>query len=340
MNDEIEIIHSPLEQTYSAEGHTLHILIYRSEGESWMLEIEDELGSSTVWNEPFDSDTVALAAALAEIETEGVHQFVIQARLEAQANEAEMLNKLTDESMPPSKRVNSLSAPLSEDELDELEHILLYDIEADEGMTLDMLDGYLHAIVMGPEIIMPQKWLPNVWGQEEDASPAFSDLEQFNHFISLVMRHYNSIVAAFESNPPDPMPLWSVRLTDMGEFEDAETWAYGFCEGIKLNPTAWQALFDDPKGKEVFRPIGLLGEEDYTADQDDMIRTPEQRHALSLQIPDSLRSIHAFWSPLRQAIVERQTSQRLRSKVGRNEPCPCGSGKKFKKCCGMPSELH
>jgi uncharacterized protein YecA (UPF0149 family) len=23
-----------------------------------------------------------------------------------------------------------------------------------------------------------------------------------------------------------------------------------------------------------------------------------------------------------------------RQKIGRNEPCPCGSGKKFKKCCG------
>jgi len=23
-----------------------------------------------------------------------------------------------------------------------------------------------------------------------------------------------------------------------------------------------------------------------------------------------------------------------KSKAGRNEPCPCGSGKKFKKCCG------
>ena len=26
--------------------------------------------------------------------------------------------------------------------------------------------------------------------------------------------------------------------------------------------------------------------------------------------------------------------QRAESKTGRNEPCPCGSGKKFKKCCG------
>ena len=26
--------------------------------------------------------------------------------------------------------------------------------------------------------------------------------------------------------------------------------------------------------------------------------------------------------------------QRSGPKVGRNDPCPCGSGKKFKKCCG------
>lgn len=32
------------------------------------------------------------------------------------------------------------------------------------------------------------------------------------------------------------------------------------------------------------------------------------------------------------------TSQK--QKVGRNEPCPCGSGKKFKKCCGSASNLH
>ncbi|MDG2764764.1 SEC-C metal-binding domain-containing protein [Vibrio parahaemolyticus] len=25
-------------------------------------------------------------------------------------------------------------------------------------------------------------------------------------------------------------------------------------------------------------------------------------------------------------------------KVGRNDPCPCGSGKKYKKCCGAPDK--
>ncbi|MCJ7501118.1 SEC-C domain-containing protein, partial [bacterium] len=31
----------------------------------------------------------------------------------------------------------------------------------------------------------------------------------------------------------------------------------------------------------------------------------------------------------------QQTVKRDGRKVGRNEPCPCGSGKKFKKCCGV-----
>lgn len=30
----------------------------------------------------------------------------------------------------------------------------------------------------------------------------------------------------------------------------------------------------------------------------------------------------------------KQQVQKLSVKVGRNDPCPCGSGKKYKKCCG------
>jgi SEC-C motif-containing protein len=35
-----------------------------------------------------------------------------------------------------------------------------------------------------------------------------------------------------------------------------------------------------------------------------------------------------------------QQNQRLVTKVGRNDPCPCGSGKKAKKCCGTTIELE
>ncbi|MCB1129860.1 MAG: SEC-C domain-containing protein, partial [Verrucomicrobiae bacterium] len=36
----------------------------------------------------------------------------------------------------------------------------------------------------------------------------------------------------------------------------------------------------------------------------------------------------------RQRWIESRTPRRAAPAVGRNEPCPCGSGRKFKKCCG------
>ena len=34
-------------------------------------------------------------------------------------------------------------------------------------------------------------------------------------------------------------------------------------------------------------------------------------------------------------LLKLHTMPKLQTfKIGRNEPCPCGSGKKYKKCCG------
>ena len=73
MTENIDIIHSSLEQTYSADGHSVHIQIYRSSDSLWILEVVDEHGTSTVWDDPFDTDTAALEKALISIETEGIN---------------------------------------------------------------------------------------------------------------------------------------------------------------------------------------------------------------------------------------------------------------------------
>ncbi|RIE00114.1 YecA family protein [Simplicispira hankyongi] len=231
--------------------------------------------------------------------------------------------------------------PLSEAELDELDQFLLY-LDEEESMTLDTLDGFLHAIAIGPETVMPSRWLPKVWGQADGGMvlPGV-DADQMERVLSLVMRHFNSIVFGFGQRPPFVEPLWgTTQYGELGEFEDPEMWAYGFSEGVNLNRTAWQALLNDPQGKQWYRPIGLLGEDDFSPDKDALTRTPEQRQALAGEIAHSVQQIHAFWLPLRHAVAGRQQAQRMSIKLGRNEPCPCGSGKKFKKCCGAPSELH
>jgi uncharacterized protein len=47
-------------------------------------------------------------------------------------------------------------APLSDDEMDELDQFLMSDATSDETMILDMLDGYLTAVVIGPRNLQPQ----------------------------------------------------------------------------------------------------------------------------------------------------------------------------------------
>lgn len=343
MTEDIELIHSPLARTYSAEGRSVSIEIYRSPGSPWVLEVVDELGTSTVWDELFDTDEAALEAALAAIEEEGIASFAAHARQAAKEAEPELLRKLSAVAQPSplDDKFNTMIGPLSDEELQGLEQFLL-GVDADESMTLDTLDGFLHALAIGPETVMPSRWLPKVWGQDDgNMRPPTDDEKQVNHLLGLVMRHFNSIVFGFGQRPPFVEPLWGTTQYDaLGEFEDAEMWAYGFCEGVNLNRMAWQPMLSDPQGARWYRPIGLLGEDDFSPDQDELTRTPEQRQALAREIEGGLKKIHAYWLPLRNAVAERQQARRMSNKVGRNEPCPCGSGKKFKKCCGAPSELH
>lgn len=68
-----------------------------------------------------------------------------------------------------------------------------------------------------------------------------------------------------------------------------------------------------------------------------------RREELSKQIPASVAWIYRYWLPYRQAVYEQNvanTIQRSHPKIGRNDPCPWGSGLKFKKCCGVAASLH
>ncbi len=90
-------------------------------------------------------------------------------------------------------------APLSEDEFDELEQFLLYDVDTEEVMTLDMVDRFLHAVAVGPTTMHPKQWLPKIWSTK--MMPPMDSIEQLNHILGLIMRHFNSIIAGLEGDP-------------------------------------------------------------------------------------------------------------------------------------------
>ena len=229
--------------------------------------------------------------------------------------------------------------PLSDAELQEFDRFLLYEVESDDSMVIETFDGYLHAIAIGPTALHPKQWLPKVWAMDT-MLPPMKSMDQLNRVLSLIMRHFNSIISGFESDPREFIPYWETVTRRGREYIDAEMWAHGFVTGMQLSWDDWKPMLDTPEGQAWYRPIGLLGQDEFCPDQLELIKTPAKRHKLANQISDAVMAIHAYWMPLRIAIHERTVAKAMQPKVGRNETCPCGSGKKFKKCCGGPTNLH
>lgn len=72
MADEVEIEMSPLCRTVESDAITVRVDIYRSLQSGWILEVVDENGTSIVWNDQFDSDTLALEEFQRTLEQEGM----------------------------------------------------------------------------------------------------------------------------------------------------------------------------------------------------------------------------------------------------------------------------
>ena len=74
-----------------------------------------------------------------------------------------------------------------------------------------------------------------------------------------------------------------------------------------------------------------------TIDKKKIRKTEKKNPGYIKSLMDSLdedRVIQEFEFKPAYKYVEKPQTVRGTKKIGRNEPCPCGSGKKYKKCCG------
>ena len=74
--DEKDLIDSELNQTYTKNGKSVEIHIYRMPNTSWILEVVDLFGNSTVFDEEFVTDAEALSYVIDEIERDGIEGFI------------------------------------------------------------------------------------------------------------------------------------------------------------------------------------------------------------------------------------------------------------------------
>ena len=219
-----------------------------------------------------------------------------------------------------------MSSPLlggSDFDLDELDAFLMSDRAPEDCMQLSDLDGFLAGIAIGPELIMPSEWVPVIWG---GAEPEFESMEEAQLILNAIMGRYNEILHLLHHAPEEFEPIfWA---TENGETVAAD-WAEGFMEAVELRPRAWQAMLDSEEDRHLLAPIvaHLHDEEGDPIIRGDADEIGQLRGEATELIAPCVVLIDRFWKARRQPPGGKP-------KPGRNDPCPWGSGRKYKRCCG------
>ena len=110
----------------------------------------------------------------------------------------------------------------------------------------------------------------------------------------------------------------------------AVRWVRGFWKAMALAPGTWGALAEDERAQILIEPfVGIFEIEDQTASE-----IPDDIDAI---LDEGAAAIPRTILVLRKLAQIRRQASASGNKVGRNDPCPCGSGRRTASCAGLPS---
>lgn len=228
-----------------------------------------------------------------------------------------------------------------------LKYVLSKSADPEVALYLEELHGLFFGLAITPEPVMPGEWLHVVFEEE----PQFDDNQDAETCIGYLLETYNRMID--DSNKGKlAFPFNYKKLTDL-EYDLIEGWCYGLFLALSLRPDTWGMSEKYEK----------MDEEEIPDDVMDLINScsiitaiamPEEMEEIfeaeSEQPPESLEEMEdALYDMLPMAVENlQQHGAKLRAengglnppasipqeKAGRNDLCPCGSGKKYKKCCG------
>ena len=250
------------------------------------------------------------------------------------------------------------STELAPEDFDALDNIL-DDLRSrhDETPQWEFCEGFLAALACCRRAIDADEWLPVLLGTDEGGS--FADDAQREQFLNLWNRRFAEVrlaldteIKALDEDKAYAPEVMDVRgaIASLPEAERAEVdadeipsfaqvWALGFMYAIESWPEEWEA----PKDKDAAKWHDLSLQAIVAITEDD---TDEPTlSALSEDGPPSVSENRlnaygeALWAVYDLREIWRNIGPRVQQVIkeatpGRNDPCSCGSGKKYKKCCG------
>jgi uncharacterized protein len=126
--------------------------------------------------------------------------------------------------------------------------------------------------------------------------------------------------------PIEPIINRGVRI-------EGALWAQGYASGVQACKGAWEPLVAKRSVRDsLLMPMLALMPDDESPDAVEFME--EHRRELIESLPDIVAATRAFFHDDEHPLLTAVARPERRVKVGRNDPCPCGSGKKYKRCCG------
>jgi len=198
------------------------------------------------------------------------------------------------------------------------------DIEGDMA-ALSYANGVITAAIVSPEHIPESEWLPVAIGLCEDLSEDEAELAR-----DTMRMEYSNVLTSLRSRKEDYEPFF---WEDRDERTVTRDWAAGFVDGASLREEAWAPFLQD-EGQYLFALVNvLLQDEEIDAKLSNAGADPEE--VFEMAQVEIAALIQAAYSIRREQPSNVPGARTLDTKIGRNDPCPCGSGKKYKKCCLM-----
>jgi uncharacterized protein len=202
--------------------------------------------------------------------------------------------------------------------------------------SIEQVDGFFCALIAGPGGASADELIPVIWSKDgltdDGTRPKYDSEEQAEYVETLLNRHWHTISLRLERDYPHP-PV----LDRLWAESEPDYWACGFLRGVAARASAWGQRSREEDIASFLGGILVLAT-DPEEFPDQAIKFAERARLLKV-LPMALVHLHCLWrgrpSPYRlRRRSETIAGPRTARKVGRNDPCPCGSGQKYKRCCG------
>ncbi|MCP3951323.1 MAG: UPF0149 family protein [Desulfobacterales bacterium] len=218
-------------------------------------------------------------------------------------------------------------------------------VMAKQSIGLHQACGFTLAVAGAPETILELEWLPRLF--KEDRLPDFSTVSEKETTLELLVglrQHWTDQIARQEAEDALlDLPEGCYFVTGKGPSQSVRDFCKGYLSGYRWLQKAWDLVVQDMDEGDreklvhnatIMACLTLLysdgkGEKATMPDRELPMKPAKAWHLL----PALLIETGGFGLDRQKTVPGAEQAPGVNEKIGRNAPCPCGSGKKYKKCC-------